>query len=277
MEIYSFSGPSGTGKSSHALEFAHMFGIEAIIDDGLLIINGEMKAGTSAKFEKNAFKAVKRAIFSDDEHVNAVQVALDEIKPDRLLLIGTSDKMTKLIAERIDRGAIDHFHYISEIKSLKEMKMAQFVRKTEGKHIMPLPVLQVEQNFFKRLIKRGYEIFSNKREKIGETTIVQPDFHAELVSFEKKDYLNQIKQTCENNPVVIEVHKIHFMLHPMPKTKVFIAFNSANVNNLYEQVTKLQNEINKDFDERFGIEFIEISIDISYLKKYKEVKKEENP
>lgn len=277
MEIYSFSGPSGTGKSSHALEFAHMFGIEAIIDDGLLIVNGEMKAGTSAKFENNAFKAVKRAIFSDDEHVEAVQLALDDIKPERLLLIGTSDKMTKLIAQRINRGEIDHFHYISEVKSLKEMKMAQFIRKTEGKHIMPLPVLQVEQNFFKRLVMRGYEIFSNKREKIGETTIVQPDFHAELVNYDKKDYIQQIRKSCEKNSIVIEVHKIHFMLHPMPKTKVFITLNTANVNNLMEQIRKLQNEINDEFDERFGVEFIDISVDISSMKKFKTEKKDENP
>lgn len=52
MKVYSLSGPSGTGKSTSALAFAHKLGVEAIIDDGLLIVNGIRVAGISAKFEK---------------------------------------------------------------------------------------------------------------------------------------------------------------------------------------------------------------------------------
>lgn len=52
MKVYSLSGPSGTGKSTSALAFAHKLGVEAIVDDGLLIVNGVRVAGVSAKFEK---------------------------------------------------------------------------------------------------------------------------------------------------------------------------------------------------------------------------------
>lgn len=52
MKVYSLSGPSGTGKSTSALSFAHKIGVQAIIDDGLLIVNGVRVAGVSAKFEK---------------------------------------------------------------------------------------------------------------------------------------------------------------------------------------------------------------------------------
>ena len=62
MNVYSLSGPSGTGKSTSALVFAHKIGVEALIDDGLLIINGVKVAGISAKFEKNTITAVRRAI-----------------------------------------------------------------------------------------------------------------------------------------------------------------------------------------------------------------------
>ena len=63
MEIFALSGPSGTGKSTSALSFAYEKKIPAIIDDGLLIVNGKKVAGTSAKFEKNTITAVKRATF----------------------------------------------------------------------------------------------------------------------------------------------------------------------------------------------------------------------
>ena len=62
MKVYSLSGPSGTGKSTSALAFAHKLGVEAIVDDGLLIVNGVRVAGLSAKFEKNTITAVRRAI-----------------------------------------------------------------------------------------------------------------------------------------------------------------------------------------------------------------------
>lgn len=52
VKVYSLSGPSGTGKSTSALAFAHKLGVEAIVDDGLLIVNGVRVAGLSAKFEK---------------------------------------------------------------------------------------------------------------------------------------------------------------------------------------------------------------------------------
>ena len=73
MIIHSLSGPSGTGKSTSALQFAYEHEIEAIIDDGMLIINGEKIAGTSAKYEKNTITAIRRAIFEDDVHKNEVQ------------------------------------------------------------------------------------------------------------------------------------------------------------------------------------------------------------
>lgn len=267
MEIYSFSGPSGTGKSSYALKFAHQYNIDAIIDDGLLIINGEAKAGLSAKFEKSMFKAVKRAIFQDDEHTIVVRAAILEAMPKKLMIIGTSDKMTKLIAKRLDLGNIEYFHYITELRTTKQMKMAQFIRKTQGKHIMPIPVVQVQQNFFKRLVLRGYEIFSNKREKIGETTIVQPDFHDELITYEKRDFIQCIKTTCEQSHSVVHASNINFTLYPLPKVTITIVLNNEDLPQIATKLAALQQKINEEFDEAFGIEFEAIHIQVAQTAK----------
>ena len=63
MEVIALVGPSGTGKSHRALLVAHNNQADAIIDDGLLIKNGKIIAGKSAKREQNKVLAVKRAIF----------------------------------------------------------------------------------------------------------------------------------------------------------------------------------------------------------------------
>ena len=72
MKVYSLSGPSGTGKSTSALAFAHKLGVEAIVDDGLLIVNGVRVAGLSAKFEKYNYRCTA-CHFTDPAHREAVQ------------------------------------------------------------------------------------------------------------------------------------------------------------------------------------------------------------
>ena len=49
MDIYALVGPSGTGKSHRALQVAHKYEVELIIDDGLLIKGDRILAGLSAK------------------------------------------------------------------------------------------------------------------------------------------------------------------------------------------------------------------------------------
>lgn len=155
MKIYSLSGPSGTGKSTSALQFAHDNNIEAIMDDGILIVNGEKAAGTSAKFEKNTLKAVRRAILDDDLHKAEVLEAIHTHNVNSILLIGTSDKMTKKIAAvySLEKS----MNFIMSIISVRKKKFASpsMCGKFSGKHVMPVPYRQVEQNFFKRLIQRG--------------------------------------------------------------------------------------------------------------------------
>ncbi|MBM7698153.1 hypothetical protein [Kurthia huakuii] len=214
MNIISLSGASGTGKSTAALSYAYTHHIDALIDDGLLIIDGKKRAGTSAKFEKSALKAVRRAIFSDDAHRDEVREAIDAAQLDSLMIIGTSDNMTTKIAERLGLPITQRI-YIEDINSEAEIKLARFMRKNEGQHTMPLPMQQIEQNFFKRLMRRGVEIFSPKREKIGETTIVHPDFHDDFTQISTKDMMETFKVAIEESGRVT-VKKMNFKLVPLP-------------------------------------------------------------
>lgn len=221
VEIYSFTGPSGTGKSTVALYFADTYKIDAIVDDGLLIVNGEKRAGVSAKFEKNTMTAVHRAIFTDDTHCADVQQAIESLPIERLLLIGTSDKMTKKIAKRLDIGDIDYFHYVEEFRSSNEMDYARFVRLTQGQHVMPVPHAQVEQNFFKRLVQKGWDIIS-QRGKIGETTIVRPDFQHEVIIISPKVYEDLIRHVFEAAPLIAKVERILTNTSSVPQFTVVV-------------------------------------------------------
>lgn len=263
MKVYSLSGPSGTGKSTSAIQFAHDHQIEAIIDDGLLIKEGQKIAGTSAKFEKNTITAVRRAIFQDESHKKEVKEALKKHNIQSVLIIGTSDKMTKKIAEQLEIGPIDHFYYIDEIRSNNEIKLAQFIRTTQGKHLMPIPYKQVEQNFFKRFIQKGFVIFSKNREKLGETTIVQPDFHRQLIDISHNVYVDLIKYTVLNNRYVSKVDAVQYsMKQYVPYVFISLHIKSPVEYNVIEQLKKLQQNISKEFMRHFEFEpaYIQITV-----------------
>ena len=106
MEIYALTGPSGTGKSHHAPLVAYKYKIPYIIDDGLLIKGNSVIGGHSAKRELTRFGAIKRALFADAEHAREVKNALAEAKPERLLILATSERMAQLITTRLPASTI---------------------------------------------------------------------------------------------------------------------------------------------------------------------------
>lgn len=263
MEVFSLSGPSGTGKSTVALSFAHEKKIPAIIDDGLLIFNGHRVAGTSAKFEKNPLTAVKRAVFFDPQHAKEVRLALSHYYIDRILIIGTSDKMVRLIAANLQLGEIDHYYHIEDIRTSSEMRIAQYIRKTEGKHVIPVPHKQIEQNFFRKLIQKGVEIFSPRKERIGETTIVHPDFHRGNIKIYKNAFKDIIHYTCQNYPDIKECRAISLDLQGVPVVRLTVALDYPIQDRLKEMSEMLQEDIYNQFLAHLNIEFF--SIDIKFV------------
>ncbi len=263
MEVFSLSGASGTGKSTSALAFAHKHKIPAIIDDGLLIINGQKIAGTSAKFEKNPLTAVKRATFFFKDHVKEVQIAIKAYYLDRILIIGTSDRMTELISSRLNLGPIKHYYHVEDIRSSSEIKLAQFVRKTQGKHIIPIPYKQVDQSFFKKIILRGREIFSPKKERIGETTIVHPDFHRGRIIIHQKVYHELVKILCTKYPDIEDCKSAQFLLQGLPTLNISITIHYPMQRNLVELTEQLQRDIHYYFLTQINIELHSVNVSIN--------------
>lgn len=252
MKVYSLSGPSGSGKSTSALQFAHDHEIEAIIDDGLLIKNGQKIAGTSAKFEKNTIKAIRRAVFQDEEHRKEVMDAIQKHNIQSILIIGTSDKMTKKIAEQLDLEPIQAFYYINDIRSKNEIQLSQFIRTTQGKHLMPIPYRQVEQNFFKRIIQKGFDIFSKNRVKLGETTIVQPDFHRQTIEISLNVYTDLIQFVVANNPFIARVDAVQFTMKKLqPKIYVSLHLKTPVNYDVVYILEQLQKQIDFEFQRHF--------------------------
>ncbi|NMA65149.1 MAG: hypothetical protein GX957_02770 [Clostridiaceae bacterium] len=179
MRLVAFVGSSGTGKSHRALWVAHENGLDYIIDDGLLIHENSIIAGKSAKKAPSKIASVKVALFLDDKHKAEVKKAIIEKKPQGLLIIGTSDKMVDRIAETLELGSFDKRIYIEDVASQLEIEQARNTRIKQGKHVIPVPAVQLKKQF------SGYfldplQLFRRKGkgafQKIGEKSVVRPTF-----------------------------------------------------------------------------------------------------
>lgn len=83
-KVYAFVGPSGTGKSYRAQMVANENGISYIIDDGLLIKENNVIAGTSAKKAPTKIETVKRAIFVNEQEKQEMKKAIKKYKPEAI-------------------------------------------------------------------------------------------------------------------------------------------------------------------------------------------------
>ena len=178
MAVIAFVGPSGTGNSHHAIGVAYQNKCDAIIDDGLLIKGPKILAGISAKNEENRIQAVKRAIFTDDEHAKEVKDALGRSNIKRLLIIATSDNMIGKIIRKLELPDPLKTVYIHEVATKQEIKKARHARLEEGKHIVPVPSVELKSHFTGYFADLPYNIFSHQRKDSvgGDRSIVRPAF-----------------------------------------------------------------------------------------------------
>lgn len=179
MDVIALVGPSGTGKSHRALWVARNNGADAIIDDGILIKDGKVIGGTSAKKEKNRIMAVRRAIFVLPGHASAVRKAIAESLPRRILLLGTSENMVQKIAKTLRIGPVSKIIRIEDIASKKDMEIAKYHRLKRGEHIIPVPSIELKSHFSGYLIdpiKSFFKTSSSRRRRLGERSIVRPVF-----------------------------------------------------------------------------------------------------
>jgi ABC-type dipeptide/oligopeptide/nickel transport system ATPase component len=175
-------GKSGTGKSFKARQVARRFRIDLIIDDGLLIRGQKIVAGRSAKKEKGILSAIKTAVFANPDQIEEVRRALAAESYSRVLVIGTSLKMILRIAKTLGLLPIHRVISIQEVSTREEIAQALKIRAEQGKHIIPVPGVEIKRNYphiFSESVKillKGKRGFRGSPEEIVEKTVVRPEY-----------------------------------------------------------------------------------------------------
>ena len=270
MEVVAFVGPSGTGKSHRALSVAHDNKSEAIIDDGLLIKGTKILAGSSAKSEQNRIQAVKRAIFSDQEHVDEVKKAIAEAKIDNLLVIGTSVNMALKICARLGLPKPIKIVKIQDIASRHEINRARQIRLKEGKHIVPVPTVELKPHLSGILIDLPHHLFSRKKKvKVSDDkSIVRPAFSyygkLAISDYVVIDIVNIIVDKLRGIDRVTSI-KVRRPSDPVKGMTIYIDLVLFYGASIFEVVKTLQHRVKEKVEMMTAMGVKEVNVDVKSL------------
>ena len=212
IKVFALVGKSGTGKSFRAKLVAQKYEIEYIIDDGLLIKDNRILAGHSAKKEKSFMSAIKVALFDEKAHRDDVAKKLQGEKTRKILILGTSEKMTEKIASRLQLPLPSKIIQIEDIASQEEIDKAIRTRRIEGKHVIPVPSIEIKRSY-PNIFFDAIKIFRRKKKdpqglgvvpSVTEKSVVRPEYSKRGKVIISEAALSQMVIHCvdEYNPYI---------------------------------------------------------------------------
>jgi adenylate kinase family enzyme len=271
VKVYALVGATGTGKSFRSKLLADKYNIDLIIDDGLIIRGKIIIAGKSAKRETNKFMAIKRAIFEDFNYAKEMKQALAEEKFNSILLIGTSEKMVGRIAERLDLPYPNEIIYIEDLATREEIANALESRRVEGKHVIPVPMIEVRKDPGHRILDsirffiKTHTVFIWKN-KVVEKTIVQPLFSRRGQLSISQSALSQMIMHCvlEYNPEITikKIFLVPFQESFRLEVKLGVPFGMS----IPKALTELQDYILNNVEKYSGIHIDSLNLIVDVLK-----------
>ena len=194
IEVLAFVGAAGTGKSQRASQVARQYGIDFVIDDGLLVSKGQIMAGKSAKSEKNLVRAIRRALFQYAPHRLEVVTFLAAHIPCKVMVIATSNSMMEKIVEKLGLPQPERIINITDVASHEEIDNALKERREKKQHVVPVSRTQIQRNFAGKLVSQLKDLFKGK-EKDENRTVVKPPFSVDgQVTIEPEAILAMIRR-----------------------------------------------------------------------------------
>lgn len=267
MKVYALVGSSGTGKSHRAMRVAFEKHIDYIIDDGLLIEGTKKIAGRSAKREDTKISAVKRAIFFHEDHREEIKNILMDQGDKSILLLGTSTRMVENIAQNLGLGKVDEFIYIEDIATAEEIETAKMQRMIYGKHVIPLPAVELKKDFSGYFIDTLKTVLGRREHDyaIGEKSVVRPTYsYMGRFTISNKTIIQIVEAAAYKSTSVSKVSKAKIR---KKNEGIFIAIDVVLTygKNIIEVTEDIQKSIKEDIEHMTNINVLSVDIDIKSM------------
>jgi uncharacterized alkaline shock family protein YloU len=277
VKVYALVGKAGTGKSFRAQLVAQRLGIDMILDDGLLIKDQRILAGQSAKKDKHSFSAVKTALLAKPGQARKIRKALQRQNLQKILILGTSVGMVERITERLDLPHPKRVITIGDIATKVEIDAATRSRKKSGKHIIPVPAVEVKKDYgniflnsVRVFIKRRFP-FRRKVNNAFEKTVVRPEYSGKGKVSISRAALTQMVMHCahEYNPA-IRVSKL-VVSEEKAGYKLEVVIEIPLELKIAGRIHGFQRYVLENIEQFTGIDLQEVNITVGKIRKTKKV------
>ena len=261
-------GKPGTGKSFYSQRIATELNLEVIIDDGLRIKDSVIICGRSAKSEETKIAATKTAIFFDQIYCASVRDCIRKNKITSTLILGTSLKMADRIAHQLHLGGIDKIIRIEDMLTSNEIQMARSQRKKLGRHIIPVPAMEIRKwypaIFFDSIQMIIHKYLGAAQKTNFENSIVRPKFGEHYNISISENAIRQMIMTIihnVNNTIVVRSMKIKWVRCDACKITLNVAL--CDINNSTKDMLRISENIKSLIQNNIGliIEKVDIAID----------------
>ncbi len=268
MKVNAFIGPSGTGKSFKAQAVAAENHIQCIIDDGLLIRGNIVLAGKSAKKAPTKVQTVRDAIFSTKEEQEEMKRAFKKYKVKSLLILGTSDEMLNRIKTNLSLPEFSKIIRIEEVSTKEEMQMAKRIRKTQGKHVVPVPTFEIKKDF-SGIILDPLQVFRTKKDKnpypVADRSIIRPTF-SYLGKFTIsdsvfRDIVDMISETTEGIVATTKL-RVDKIAVEEEGLKIYAEITVVYGYNIIKIVDKFKNKIKEELENITAMNVLEVDVKV---------------
>ena len=273
ITVYALVGGSGTGKSYRAKLIAQKHGLEAIIDDGLLIRDDKILAGHSAKKEKTYLGAVRVALFDEKKHRDEIAKTIQKLKIKKILILGTSEKMVNKIASRLQLPVPSKIIKIEEIATQEEINTAIRSRNVEGKHVIPVPAIEVKRDYPKIFYNAVRVTFGNtiknlvtpNNSKRFEKSVVRPEFSKKgRVSISEAALTQWVMHCIDEFDKDVRIKKLVIKTNDRGY-KFIITIDVPFGTQLSGKINDMQQYIIKNIEQHTGLLIEEVSIVIDKI------------
>ena len=130
--------------------------------------------------------AVKCAVFMEEEQRRSMAEKIRELNVKSVLILGTSEKMTKRIAASLELGEVKKFIKIEDIATKEEIETALETRNSRGMHTIPVSTFAIKKDFSGLWIdkvkiflgaRKGQPSFEETKSVVRPTFSYFGDFH----------------------------------------------------------------------------------------------------
>ena len=193
--------------------------------------------------------------------------ALLKEKYKKILIIGTSEKMVDKIVKKLNLPPVCKTFHIEEVASQEEIETAMRIRYTEGKHVIPVPSIEITRNY-PQIVYDSMKVFFGKKKpfqkKQGfEKTIVRPEF-----SRPDKDTVNEttliqmVRHCIDEYDKVIKVKKVRATVGSDNSYDVTVTLQVPLKHYIGQTLGELQDYIADCIEKYGGIMVHQVSIEI---------------